>query len=236
MLFFMYDLTGDPKYLDPVRKYIEAEKRMATKIRVDGREIQVRGNLVDYQSGRPIAVDVKTWKTYFLDTPEERAVFLRTGATQWKVTGTYSEDKFPWYPSFFRKPEWPDLQVALENRRGGKRPRPEQLSNAVLAESLSRMIKEAEKIIAEQNDKGTWPILSTQVGAQGSYNIGAYFPLVEWKASRLLSYPYSWFDKTGTRMNAGGNRLKVLPLRWLYGGHEPFDNPILKKIGEVPKP
>src|SRR5207245_4015685 len=106
MLFFMYDLTGDPKYLDPVRKYIEAEKRMATKIRVDGREIQVRGNLLDYQRGRPIAVDVKTRKTYFLDTPEERAAFLRTGATQWKVTGTYSEDKFPWYPSFFRKPEW----------------------------------------------------------------------------------------------------------------------------------
>jgi len=30
-------------------------------------------------------------------------------------------------------------------------------------------------------------ILSTQVGAQEAYNIGAYFPLVEWKASRLLS-------------------------------------------------
>jgi len=106
MLFFMYDLTGDPKYLVPVRKYIEAEKRMATKIRVDGREIQVRGNPAGLPERPPYRGGRQNVEDYFLDTPDEEPP-SENGSNPVEGHGTYSEDKFPWYPSFFRTPEWP---------------------------------------------------------------------------------------------------------------------------------
>ena len=57
-----------------------------------------------------------------------------------------------------------------------------------LAESVSQSVgEELEKILARQNESGVWPVLNTRPGAQGSYNIGAYFPLVESRAYRLLS-------------------------------------------------
>ena len=55
----------------------------------------------------------------------------------------------------------------------------------------------------------------------------------------LVSYTYSWHDETGRAQNSGGNRLKVLPIKWFYGGHEPEDSPVLQKLwglAEAPEP
>ena len=34
----------------------------------------------------------------------------------------------------------------------------------------------------------------------------------------------------------GGSRLKVLPIKWFYGGKEPANNPFLKETYEPAKP
>ena len=41
-LLFMYDLTGDRKYLEPVRRYIEWEKIALMTVTVDGEEVAMR--------------------------------------------------------------------------------------------------------------------------------------------------------------------------------------------------
>lgn len=52
----------------------------------------------------------------------------------------------------------------------------------------------------------------------------------------LISHTYSWHDETGARRNAGGSRLKVLPLTWFYGGREPYQNPDVRKLSSPPQP
>ncbi len=184
-LFFMYDLTGEAKYLDPVRRYIEWEKSALMKVTVDGEEVDMLGRLVDYKTSRPIGVDLKTWEIHYVDTPEDRAAFVESGATSW-VSGSQGEE-FPWN-RYFKKPDWPRLQAGLEQRQQGDRPQPARLTRAELAESVSRYAgEELDQVLAGQNEEGVWTRLSTRPGGQGSYNIGRYFVLVEHRVSGLLS-------------------------------------------------
>ncbi len=184
-LLFMYDLTGEAKYLAPVRRYIEWEKGALMKVEIDGEEVAMRGALVDYKTGRPIAVDLKTWEIHYTDTPENRAAFVESGAASW-VSGSQGEE-FPW-KRYFRRPDWPRLEAALEQRQQEGRPRPYRLSPAELAESVSRYVaEELDEALGGQNEEGVWTVLSTRPGGQGSYNIGRYFQLVEHRAYKLLS-------------------------------------------------
>jgi hypothetical protein len=43
----------------------------------------------------------------------------------------------------------------------------------------------------------------------------------------LISYPRSWLDKNA--VSHSESTLKVLPIKWFYGGREPFENPELEK-------
>jgi len=52
----------------------------------------------------------------------------------------------------------------------------------------------------------------------------------------LISHTYSWHDETGASRNGGGSRLKVLPLNWFYGGHEPDESALLKKLESLALP
>ena len=184
-LLFMYDLTGDAKYLEPVPRYIEWEKSALMKVTVDGEEVDMLGRLVDYKTGRPIAVDLKTWEIHHVDTPEDRAAFVQSGAASWE-SGSQGEE-FPWN-RYFKRPDWPRLQAEMD-RRLEDRPRPMRLTRAQLAESASRYVgDELDQVLAEQNEAGVWPRLVTEKpGAQGSYNIGAYFTLWEHRVNDMLS-------------------------------------------------
>ena len=62
-LFFLYDLTRDRKYLEPVARYLQWEKSALVEVNVAGERVSMRGQLVDHRTGRPIAVDLKNWKT-----------------------------------------------------------------------------------------------------------------------------------------------------------------------------
>ncbi len=46
---------------------------------------------------------------------------------------------------------------------------------------------ELDQVLAAQNEEGVWTRLSTEPGAQGSYNIGTYFILTQHRAYGLLS-------------------------------------------------
>ena len=186
-LFFLYDLTRDRKYLEPVARYLDWEKSALIEVNVGGERVPMRSQLVDHRTGRPIAVDLKNWETYFLDTPQDRAAFLKTGSAVWANPDPLSEEEFPW-SVFMKRPDGPRLEPELRKRRDGPRPVPVRLTRAQLAESISQFAgEELGEILAQQNEKGVWPILDTRPGAQGSYNIGAYFPLVESRAYQLLS-------------------------------------------------
>ena len=55
----------------------------------------------------------------------------------------------------------------------------------------------------------------------------------------LVSYTYTWHDETGEQQNTGGNRIKVLPFSWFYGGKVPEESTVLHKIthlSEAPQP
>lgn len=54
----------------------------------------------------------------------------------------------------------------------------------------------------------------------------------------LISHTYSEYNNTGERIQPGGNsRLKVMPLRWVYGDNDPHTgNPILEKCSVPPRP
>ena len=186
-LLFMYDLTGDPKYLEPVGRYIEWEKTALMEVKIDGEEVAMRSELVEHDTGRPIAVDHQTWNIHYLDTPQDRAAFLQTGAGLFRNSEQLSEEEFPWY-LFMNQPYGPELEAALEHRLRDDRPQPMRLTRAQLAESVSRYAnEELHTILAAQNEGGVWPILATEFGGQGSNNIGAFFYLVEYRAYRLLS-------------------------------------------------
>ncbi len=186
-LLFMYDLTGDPKYLEPVRRYVEWEKGALTKVEVDGEEVLMRSNLVDYETGRPIAVDLKTWTIHYLDTPEDRAAFFRTGATSW-AGESQEQGEFAW-SLYFKAPDWPPLQAQLEKREHGNRPRPARLARADLVESVPREAGEErlDRMLEGQNEAGVWPRLVTGHGAQGSFNIGGYLEVPGCRTWELLS-------------------------------------------------
>ena len=184
-LFFMYGLTGEAKYLAPVRLYVEWEKTALMTVDLDGEKVAMRGQLVDYKTSRPIAVDLKTWEIHHVDTPEDRAAFMQSGATSW-VSGT-QEQEFPW-TRYFKRPDGPRLEAALEQRSQGNRPEPMQLVRAELAESVSSYAGEKlDEVLAGQNEEGVWTRLTTRPGGQGSYNIGRNFVLVEHRAYQLLS-------------------------------------------------
>ena len=184
---FLYDLTGDRKYLEPVSRYLEWEKSALIQVTLGGEKVAMRSQLVDHTTGRPTAVDLKNWKAYFLDTPQERAAFLKTGSALWANPDQLSEEDFPW-AAFMKRPDGLRLEPELRKRREGSRPMPLRMTRVQLAESISRSAgEELEKILVQQNESGVWPVLNTRPGAQGSYNIGAYFPLVESRAYRLLS-------------------------------------------------
>ncbi len=53
----------------------------------------------------------------------------------------------------------------------------------------------------------------------------------------LISHTYSVHDsKTSETAPRNGSKLKVLPHSWFYGGQEPFESPLAKKISEAPRP
>jgi hypothetical protein len=52
----------------------------------------------------------------------------------------------------------------------------------------------------------------------------------------LISHTYSWVDETGNENVKNGSRLKVLPLTWFYGGRAPYDNDMVKRLSQPPKP
>jgi len=69
------------------------------------------------------------------------------------------------------------------------------------------------------------------------YGRWSYPSVLVLKDRVLISHTWSWHDETGTLQRHGWNRLKVLPTRWFYGGREPYDNPMLKKLeGQAPLP
>ena len=117
-LFFLYDLTGDRKYLEPVSRYLEWEKSALIQVTLGGEKVAMRSQLVDHTTGRPIAVDLKNWKTYFLDTPQERAAFLKTGSALWANPDQLSEEDFPW-AAFMKRPDGPRLEPELRKTPRG---------------------------------------------------------------------------------------------------------------------
>ena len=184
-LFFMYDLTGDPKYLEPVRRYIEWEKTALMDVEVDGEVVAMRSRLVDYKNGRPIAVDLETWTIHYLDTPENRAAFLRTGAQSWISREEWTEeDPFPW-KLYAKRPDYPALEAQLAERSGGKRPRPARQSEEQLRESLTQLSQRAEQIMAAQNDEGIW-VMPVEGQRARATSIGSFFLLVNEKIYTLL--------------------------------------------------
>ncbi len=183
----MYDLTGDPKYLEPVRRHIEWEKTAIMMVKVDGEEKPRRGQLVDHESGRPIAVDLKRWTIHYLDTPEDRAAFVASGAARFRTPDRILEDEFPWH-LYTTTPRWPTLEPELESRLQGARPQPTRLVGGQLAGSVSRYAGDRlDKVLAEQNEEEVWPVLATEFSGQGSNNIGTFFYLVDDRAYQLLS-------------------------------------------------
>ena len=52
----------------------------------------------------------------------------------------------------------------------------------------------------------------------------------------LISHTYSWVDETGKENARNGSRLKVLPLTWFYGGRAPYDNDMVKRLSQPPRP
>ena len=187
-LFFMYDLTGDRKYLQTIRPHIEWEKSAVVPVEVDGEEVPMRGQLVDYKTGSPMAVDLKTWTIHHLDEPEDRAAFVRSGGLRWTVPDADPEGEFPWH-LYMQRPSWPRLEPELERRLQDERPQPIRLTRDELAESVSDYVaEELGEVTGEQNGAGVWPKLVTwEAGAQGSYNIGSYFVLVDHRAYAMLS-------------------------------------------------
>ncbi len=135
-----------------------------------------------------MAVDLRTWTIHHLDDPEDRAAFVRSGALQWTVPEADPDGEFPWH-LYMQRPDWPRLEPELERRLQGDRPLPVRLTRAELAESVSHYgAEELDEVLGEQNESGVWPRLVTwEAGAQGSYNIGAFFVLVDQRAYELLS-------------------------------------------------
>ena len=185
-LCFMYDLTGDPKYLEPVRNYIEWEKTALRDVEVDGEQVAMRSRLVDYKTGRPIAVDLKTWTIHFLDTPENRAAFLETGTQSWISKEEWTKERpFPWH-LYAKRPDYPALEPLLGERSDdGKRPRPARLSEEELRESVATLSERAEQIMAAQNEAGLW-VLPVEGQRSRATSIGSYFVLVDGKIYSLL--------------------------------------------------
>ena len=68
------------------------------------------------------------------------------------------------------------------------------------------------------------------------YGRWSYPSVLVLKDRVLVSYTYSYYDENGDMKNPGGSRLKVLPVRWFYGGRERTKNPTLEKLGNPPQP
>jgi len=70
------------------------------------------------------------------------------------------------------------------------------------------------------------------------YGRWSYPSVLVLKDRVLISHTYGWHDETGAHRNAGGNRLKVLPVSWFYGGQDPAqESPVLDKMTKLaPQP
>ncbi len=71
------------------------------------------------------------------------------------------------------------------------------------------------------------------------YGRWSYPSVLVLKDRVLIAHTYSWHDEMGRRrgIKQGCNaRIKVLPLSWLYGGREPYDNLDLLKLQEAARP
>ena len=133
-------------------RYLEWEKSALIQVNLGGEKVAMRSRLVDHGTGRPIAVDLKNWKTYFLDTPQDRAAFLKTGAALWANPDQLSEGDFPW-SVFMKRPDGARLEPELQKRLEGPRPMPARMTRAQLTESVSQFVgEELEQILAQQNE------------------------------------------------------------------------------------
>jgi len=102
--------------------------------------------------------------------------------------------------------------------------------------------------IAIVRPEGCYPILQTAavecdpefaVALPEGYGRWSYPSVFVGKDRVLISHTYSFHDsKTGEITNAGGSKLKVLPLSWFYGDDDPNrESTVLTKIAELsPKP
>ena len=81
-------------------------------------------------------------------------------------------------------------------------------------------------------------------GAEG-YGEFSYPSVLVMKDRVLIAHTYSIYQEDpaqaqliSSSRKAGGfnQKLKVLPLKWFYGGKEPVDNPFLKKTYQPAKP
>ena len=68
------------------------------------------------------------------------------------------------------------------------------------------------------------------------YGDWSYPSVLVLKDRVLVGYPHQWRDATGAWRDTGVTRLKVLPLRWLYGSREPSENPDLKGYPQPVQP
>ena len=143
----------------------------------------MRSQLVDHETGRPIAVDLKTWTIHYLDTPEARAAFLATGAQSWRKKGA-DEASFPWQ-TYMKRADWPQLEPLLAERSDGKGPQPARLTEEQIEESLADLSRQVDRIAEAQDDRGVWvqPVPGQRDRAT---SVGSFIELVDGRMYPLL--------------------------------------------------
>ncbi len=178
LLLSMYDMSGDRRYLEPVAKFAKWEREHSTvALRfADGTGKQGRSQYYDHRTGRPIRSNNRT--IVHLDDPEERAAMLLDLMAN---PQGLSDREFRWVG----RPDPDVTSKKMAARQGGARPEPQARTRSEMIASIRELEKEAEEMLADQNEYGVWPRVDDRIATIGEkvmlfeHNISAMFTLLQ---------------------------------------------------------